>query len=76
MDRPRPVLQKHVANKDNLILLSIRQMQDIIPYTHILASKLPAIDRTFACSRGAATVFPLYVYLDTNELINGYALAT
>ena len=35
-----------------------------IPYSHILVSEQPAIDRTFACSRGAASVFPLYLYAE------------
>ena len=62
MDRPRRELIEHVERKDNLTLLLIRQMQDQIPYSHILVSKVPSIDRTFACSRGAASVFPLYLY--------------
>ncbi len=64
MDRPRTVLQQNMT-KDNLSLLLIRQMQDAVPYSHILVANVPAIDRTFACSRGAATVFPLYLYPDT-----------
>lgn len=62
MDRPRPDIQNHVAERDNFSMLLIRQMQDQIPYTHILVATEPAIDRVFACSRGAATVFPLYIY--------------
>lgn len=37
-------------------------MQDEISYSHVLLTKSPAIDRIFACSRGAASVFPLYLY--------------
>jgi len=62
MDRPRRELQNHVAGKDNICLLAIRQMMDIIPYSHFLVSSLPNIDRSFACSRGAASAFPLYLY--------------
>jgi predicted helicase len=40
-------------------------MGDNIPYSHFLCSALPAIDRNFACSRGAASVFPLYLYRAT-----------
>ncbi|MDD5268350.1 MAG: hypothetical protein PHO08_14685 [Methylococcales bacterium] len=67
MDRPRPELQEHVAGKDNCCLLLIRQMQDTIPYSHVLTSRYIAQDRSFTCSRGAATVFPLYVYPKTNK---------
>jgi len=68
MDRPRPQLIAHVAGKKNLCLLLIRQMMDAIPYSHVLATDLPAIDRSFACSRGAATAFPLYLYPGEGEL--------
>lgn len=66
MDRPRRELLDHVAGKDNLCLLLIRQMQDATPYSHVLACTSPAIDRAFACSRGASTSFPLYLY-PTNQ---------
>lgn len=66
MDRPRKEIIDHVASKENYVLLLIRQMQDQVPYTHVLITKYPAIDRTFACSRGAATVFPLYLYPEEN----------
>ncbi|MDH6097851.1 hypothetical protein NWP21_03125 [Anabaenopsis sp. FSS-46] len=67
IDRPRGELINHVAGKDNLCLMSIRQMQDQVIYSHVLVSKVPAIDRSFACSRGAASIFPLYLYPDTNK---------
>ncbi len=62
MDRPRRELLDHVAGQNNSTLLLIRQMQDNISYSHILIANTPTIDRTFACSRGAASVFPLYLY--------------
>lgn len=65
MDRPRREILDHVFNRKNLSLLAIRQMGDNISYSHFLCSALPAIDRNFACSRGAASVFPLYLYRDT-----------
>jgi predicted helicase len=72
MDRPRRELQNHVVGKDNWCLLSIRQMMDGIPYSHFLATKEISIDRTFACSRGAASIFPLYLYpSEKDEFING-----
>lgn len=67
IDRPRRELINHVAGKDNLCLLAIRQMQDKVTYSHVLVSEIPAIDRSFACSRGAASIFPLYLYPDTNK---------
>lgn len=67
MDYPRRELMNHVAGRENSTLLLIRQMQDNIPYTHVLVSELPAIDRVFSASRGAATVFPLYTYTDTSK---------
>ncbi|MDM8559397.1 type ISP restriction/modification enzyme, partial [Candidatus Parabeggiatoa sp. HSG14] len=72
MDRPRGELQNHVAWKDNICLLAMRQMMDIVPYSHFLVSSLPNIDRSFACSRGAASVFPLYIYpTEKDEFLNG-----
>jgi type I restriction-modification system DNA methylase subunit len=62
MDRPRRELKEHVVGRQNLCLVSIRQMQDNVPYTHVSVVSLAAIDRVFACSRGAATIFPLYCY--------------
>ncbi|MGB2923777.1 MAG: type ISP restriction/modification enzyme [Limnothrix sp.] len=62
MDRPRKEIIKHILNQNNLSLLLIRQMQDAVPYSHVLTSNLPTIDRVFTCSRGAATLFPLYSY--------------
>ncbi|HHB91719.1 MAG TPA: DNA methyltransferase [Thioploca sp.] len=72
MDRPRRELQNHVAGKDNICLLAMRQMMDIVPYSHFLVSSLPNIDRSFACSRGASSVFPLYIHpTEKDEFING-----
>jgi predicted helicase len=67
MDRPRRELINHVANKNNLCLMAIRQMQDYVDYSHVLVSSVPAIDRSFACSRGAASVFPLWLYPDSDQ---------
>jgi hypothetical protein len=61
MDRPRRELLDHVAGKNNLVGLFMRQMQDGIPHTHFFVSNTPPIDRIFACSRGAASAFPLYL---------------
>ncbi len=73
IDRPRPELLQHVVNRENITLLLIRQMQDNMPYTHVLVSKHASIDRMFACSRGAATVFPLYLYPSADQLFNSNA---
>jgi len=62
MDYPRRELINHVSGKENITILLIRQMQDKVPYSHVLCSIHPSIDRVFSCSRGAATVFPLYLY--------------
>ena len=67
MDRPRRELIDHVAKRDNLCLLLIRQMQDHVIYSHVFISDVPTIDRSFSCSRGAATIFPLYLYTKTNN---------
>ena len=68
MDCPRRELLDHVAGRENISMLLIRQMQDKVPYSHVLSSCIPSIDRVFSCSRGAATVFPLYLYFDRNSL--------
>lgn len=68
MDRPRKELQNHVFKKDNLSFLAIRQMMDNIPYSHFLVTSKLSIDRVFTCSRGAASIFPLYRYaFESNE---------
>jgi predicted helicase len=67
-DRPRPELIQHVLRKRNISLLLIRQMQDNVVYSHVLVSTLPAIDRVFSCSRGAASVFPLYLYPSSDDM--------
>lgn len=66
IDRPRTELINHVFKKNNFCLLLIRQMQDNVIYSHVLMSNIPTVDRVFACSRGAATNFPLYIYPDPN----------
>jgi predicted helicase len=67
MDRPRRELKDHVGGKENLCLLTVRQMQDNVPYTHVEIVSTVAVDRVFACSRGAATVIPLYCYDTSSE---------
>jgi len=62
MDRPRRELLDNVVHKDNLCLMAVRQMMDNIPYSHVFVSKKVPECRVFACSRGAANVFPLYIY--------------
>ena len=61
IDRPRfqitePLLQNNVA------LLAMRQVALHSDYSHFLASKVPCIDRVFYSNKGAASVFPLYLY--------------
>ena len=43
-------------------------MQDTVPYSHVLSSNTPSIDRSFSCSRGAATVFPLYLQPERDSI--------
>jgi len=62
MDYPRRELLDHVAGKENLCFLSIRQPEDNLPYSNVLITNIPAIARTFASIRGGATVFPIYLY--------------
>lgn len=66
-DRPRPELVQHVVKHANSVLLLIRQMQDNIPYSHVLTSIFAPNDRAFTCSRGAATAFVLYLYPEKKE---------
>jgi predicted helicase len=61
-DYPRRELKDHVAEKDNLCLLSSRQ-QGTVGYRHAWAAKTPANDCVVSTkSREANQVFPLYLY--------------
>lgn len=61
-DRPRRELLDHVANKENLCLLSSRQ-QATLGYKHSWVSRQPANDCVVSTtSREANQVFPLYLY--------------
>lgn len=75
MDRPRRELTQHVWNRKNLNLMAIRQMMDATPYSHVFVTRVPAVDRCFACSRGAAIISPLYLYPEEDAILDPDGLA-
>jgi predicted helicase len=67
MDRPRRELMDHVANRENLCLLSSRQ-QATVGYRHSWVANKPANDCVISTtSREANQVFPLYLYFSSND---------
>lgn len=67
LQRARNVIMQHLL-RDNLALLSVRQYVYSAPYSHALAVKDLVDRRVFISNRGAANVFPLYLYESGNPL--------
>jgi predicted helicase len=66
IDRPRPQITEPLL-KANVALLSMRQIALQNGCSHFLATNAPPIDRVFYSDKGAASVFPLYLYPDPNK---------
>ena len=67
MDYPRRELLDHVANRENLCILSSRQ-QATLGYRHTLVTREVANDCAISTtSREANQVFPLYLYPQPNK---------
>jgi predicted helicase len=67
IDRPRSQVTEPLL-KSNFALLAMRQIALEGGCTHFLAAKIPSIDRVFYSDKGAASVFPLYIYLAEGEM--------
>jgi predicted helicase len=67
IDRPRSQVTEPLL-KSNQALLAMRQISLQGGCTHFLAAKMPSIDRVFYSDKGAASVFPLYLYPTEGEM--------
>jgi len=63
LQRARDIIMKHLR-QDNLALLSMRQYIHSNPYSHAFVVRSVVDRRIFISNRGAAHVFPLYLYND------------
>jgi len=61
LQRARDVIMKNML-QENLSLLCMRQYMYSAPYSHAFVSKELSDRRIFISNRGAAHVFPLYIY--------------
>jgi predicted helicase len=66
IDRPRQQVTEPLL-KPNRALLAMRQIALQDGCSHFLVTDKPIIDRVFYSNKGAASVFPLYIYPDLNE---------
>jgi len=63
IDRPRSRIMCHLQMKDNLALIGMRHYAYNIPiYDYVFLSRQIVDSRVFISNKGAASVFPLYVY--------------
>ncbi len=67
IDRPRPQVTEPLL-KSNIALLAMRQIALHAGCSHFLATNIPTIDRVFYSNKGAASVFPLYLYPTEGEM--------
>ena len=65
IDRPRSQITDPML-RPNFALLAMRQIALHEDCSHFLVSDIPTIDRVFYSNKGAASVFPVYLY--TNKL--------
>jgi predicted helicase len=66
IDRPRPQITEPLL-QENRALLAMRQIALQEGCSHFLVANMPPIDRVFYSNKGAASVFPLYLYPDSNK---------
>jgi predicted helicase len=67
VDRPRPQITEPLL-KHNMALLAMRQIALQGGCSHFLVANVPSIDRVFYSDKGAASVFPLYLYPAEGEM--------
>lgn len=70
IDRPRSQVTDPLL-KPNYALLAMRQIALQQGCSHFLVTKNPPIDRVFYSNKGAASVFPLYLYSDELAMFAG-----
>src|SRR5579875_564651 len=67
IDRPRPQITEPLLKKGNIALLTMRQIALQYVCSHFLVTNKPPIDKVFYSNKGAASVFPLYLYTDYQQ---------
>jgi len=67
IDRPRSQITEPLL-KHNMALLAMRQIALQGGCSHFLVANVPSIDRVFYSDKGAASVFPLYLYPTEGEM--------
>ncbi len=67
IDRPRSQITEPLL-QHNMALLAMRQIALQGGCSHFLVSSVPSIDRVFYSDKGAASVFPLYLYPAEGEM--------
>ncbi len=67
IDRPRSQITEPLL-KHNMALLAMRQIALQGGCSHFLVANIPSIDRVFYSDKGAASVFPLYLYPAEGEM--------
>ncbi len=66
MDYPRPLLEKHIFRKDNLSLISVRQVAEGI-FNHVFATNTVVECRITLSNKGAGYCYPLYLYNENDQ---------
>jgi predicted helicase len=61
MDYPRPLFEKHILGKDNLCLITVRQVAEGI-FNHVLVTEDVTECRVTLSNKGAGYCYPLYLY--------------
>jgi len=67
IDRPRSQITEPLL-QHNMALLAMRQIALQDGCSHFLVANVPSIDRVFYSDKGAASVFPLYLYPAEGEM--------
>jgi len=70
IDRPRSQITEPLL-QHNMALLAMRQIALQGGCSHFLVANVPSIDRVFYSDKGAASVFPLYLYPSDQEVASG-----
>lgn len=68
VQRARDIIMQHLL-QDNLALIGMRQYIYSTPYSHVFVSKNIVDRRIFISNRGAAHVFPLYLYGPSKKFV-------
>lgn len=65
MDYPRPLFERHIFQKENLGLISVRQVAEGI-FNHVFVTNTVVECRITLSNKGAGYCYPLYLYNENN----------